>query len=102
VHSIRPARPTDNDRAHAATRVINALDAGRIDIEEAGRHLATTYRARSRDDLHELVRHLPPDRSRAVERASSVRAAAPILFFAIIAAILLVVMLHGIDPLDTH
>jgi hypothetical protein len=99
------ADPTGVDRERAVAMVRGAVNDGRIDLQSAGRLLSTTFRARTRRELDELVRTLAPQRPArdgSDDRAVYVRAAVRIALFAAAAALLLLAVLHGIDPLDPH
>jgi hypothetical protein len=95
----------DDDRERAAALVLGAVDDGRIDLQDAGRLLSSTYRARSRRELDALVGRLTLDRTAhpvTDDRATYLLAAVHIVFFAAAAAVMLIAVLHGINPLDPH
>jgi hypothetical protein len=99
------ADPTGVDRERAVAMVRGAVDDGRIDLQDAGRLLSTTFRARTRRELDELVSSLAlqrPAREGSDGRAVYLRAAVRIALFAVAATLLLMAVLHGIDPLDPH
>jgi hypothetical protein len=95
------APPSDDDLLRAAEYVRDAVDDGRLDLEEAGQRLSATYRARSRRDLDVLVYDLVPDgpeRTTPEDRAFYVWAAVRVTIFAAIAAVLLFAVLYTINP----
>jgi hypothetical protein len=99
------AEPTGVDRERAVAIVRGAVDDGRIDLQEAERLLSTAHQARTRRELDDLVGTLAPQRPTrdgSDDRAVYLRAAVRIVLFATAAALLLMAVLHGIDPLDPH
>ena len=95
------AEPVDEiDREHATWRIRAALEDGVLDLEQAGQRLSAVYRAPSRTRLNQLVRDLDPPENPAhdgLDRATLLRAGLRILLFVALTALLLTVLLHGID-----
>lgn len=93
--------PSDDELLCAATHVSDAVHDGRLDLEEAGRLLSATYRARSRHELDDLVHDLvaeQPEPTSSEDRAFYVWAAVRVTIFAATAAVLLFAVLHALSP----
>lgn len=91
--------PTEDDLQRVAGCVGDALDAGRLDVEEAGQRLAAIYRARSRRTLDALVQELAPGRREPTtedDRSFYIWAAVRVTLFAIAATILLYAALDAL------
>jgi hypothetical protein len=96
-----PRCPSDDELLCAATHVSDAVHDGRLDLEEAGRLLSATYRARSRRELDDLVHDLVAEQSEPTssgDRAFYVWAAVRVTIFAATAAVLLFAVLHALSP----
>lgn len=95
----------DPDRERAAWRIRAALDEGDLELEEAGQRLSAVFRARTRVRLEQLIADLdqpgaPVDDG--LDRATLLRAGLRILLFAVLTALLLTALLHGIGPVDRY
>ena len=94
--------PSGDDQEQAAELVRCAVDDGRIGVRDAGGLLSTTYRARTRRELDDVVGLLTRPSRDVSDRAAYLRAAVHIVLFAAAAAVLLIAALHSIDPLSAH
>jgi len=82
-------------------RVSAAVDDGRLDIEEGGQVPAAILRARTRSELDVLLHDLVPGeaaRSGPDERPSAAGDVVRVLLLAAPAALMLFLLLHGLDP----
>jgi hypothetical protein len=96
-----PMCPSDDELLCAATHVSDAVHDGRLDLEEAGRLLSATYRARSWRELDDLVHDLVAGQAELTssgDRAFYVWAAVRVTIFAATAAVLLFAVLHALSP----
>ncbi|MFC5951802.1 hypothetical protein ACFQH9_26425 [Pseudonocardia lutea] len=91
------------DRRRAAARIRDALDENVLGLEEAGRRLSEVLRAPSRARLDRLTRDLDPGDEPVddgLDHATLLCAGLRILLFAALTALLLTVLMHGVEPMD--
>ncbi|MEU7815493.1 DUF1707 domain-containing protein [Pseudonocardia sp. NPDC049154] len=82
-----------------------ALDEGDLELEEAGQRLSAVFRARSQERLDQLIADLDQPEAPVdvgLDRATLLRAGLRILLFAVLTALLLTALLHGIGPIDRY
>ncbi|GAA5138792.1 DUF1707 domain-containing protein [Pseudonocardia adelaidensis] len=76
------------DRERAVMRIQAAVEAGVLDVAEAGRRLSAVHRAPDQQRLHQLVADLDFRTRRSTGRAVLVRAGVQILLLALVAVLL--------------
>jgi hypothetical protein len=86
------------DRERAAMRIQAAVEAGVLDLAEAGRRLSAVHRAPDQQRLRQLVADLDFTTRRSSGRAVLIRASVPILLLAVVAALLMHAFLQLTGP----
>ena len=81
-----PVREVDRERA--VMRIQAAVEAGMLDVAEAGRRLSAVHRATDQQRLRQLVADLDFTTHRSAGRAVLVRAGVQILLLAAVAVLL--------------
>jgi len=101
----QPATPADRERTIA--EISAALDDGRIDLEDAGRRLSAVHRTRTASGLAALVADLAPESpptplarpdAAAPDGRRNLWAVAGFVVCAVLATVLLVLALRGLNP----
>jgi uncharacterized protein DUF1707 len=77
------------DRERAVMRIQAAVEAGVLDVAEAGRRLSAVHRAPDQERLSQLVADLDLGARRSAGRAVLLRAAVQILLLAVVAVLLI-------------
>lgn len=82
------------DRERAVMRIQAAVEAGLLDVAEAGRRLSAVHRAADQHRLRLLVADLDFTARRSTGRAVLVRAGVQIFLLAVVAVLLVHAFLH--------